>query len=106
RLAVSYRCPLPVVELARKILGALSPEGPPRAARDGAPIGMFGFPAAAQAELFVAGAVRDLVEREPLASVAVIARDEGAARRFFELVNDVPGSRLVLHGQFTFEPGL
>lgn len=106
RLAVSYRCPAPVVELARRVLGALAPEAPARAARDGAPIGTFHFPDEAQALLFLAGAARDLIEREPLASVAVIARNAGAARRFHALLAEVPEARLVLKGEFSFAPGI
>lgn len=106
RLAVSYRCPRPVVDLARHILGALAPEVPARAVRDGAPIGRFEFPDEAQAHLFLADAVCDLVDREPTASVAVIAHDGGCAARFFELVSERGPARLVLGGDFPFEPGI
>ncbi|WP_437303665.1 ATP-binding domain-containing protein [Sorangium sp. So ce388] len=106
RLAVSYRCPRPVTELARRLLGKLAPEAPARAARDGAPIGFFRFPGEAQAHLFLAGALRDLADREPRASVAVIARDPDAARQFHGLVADLPEARLVLDGAFSFEPGI
>lgn len=106
RLGTSYRCPRPVTELARHILGSLAPETPARAAREGAPVGFFHFPKEGQAGLFLAGALRDLIRREPHASVAVIARKADAARRFYELVADIPGARLVLQGEFSFEPGL
>jgi len=106
RLPVSYRCPRPIAELAREILGPLAPQSPTRAFRDGAPVGRFSFPDEAQAHLFLAGAVQDLLEREPRASVAVIASDAGTARRFHALVDELPASRLVLDGAFTFDPGL
>ncbi|WP_437808422.1 ATP-binding domain-containing protein [Sorangium sp. So ce1078] len=106
RLGVSYRCPQPVTELARRLLGKLAPEAPARAARDGAPIGLFRFPSEAQAHLFLAGALRDLAGREPRASVAVIARDEAAARQFHALIAELPEARLVLEGEFSFEPGI
>jgi DNA helicase IV len=106
RLAVSYRCPQPVTEVAREVLGHLAPEAPARAARDGVPVGFFQFPDDAQAHLFVAGAVRDLIASEPHASVAVIAADVEDARRFHELVAELPESRLVLHGEFSFDPGI
>ncbi|WP_441292138.1 ATP-binding domain-containing protein [Sorangium sp. KYC3313] len=106
RLAVSYRCPRPVAELARRLLGELAPEAPARAARDGAPVGLFRFPSEAQAHLFLAGALRDLVGREPRASVAVIARDAGAARELHALIAELPEARLVLEGAFSFEPGI
>jgi DNA helicase IV len=106
RLGVSYRCPRPIVELARRVLGGLAPEAPAQASRDGAPVGVFPFPDEATAHLFLAGALRDLADREPRASVAVIARDGDAARRFHALVADSAGARLVLDGAFTFEPGI
>ncbi|MEA2625510.1 MAG: ATP-dependent helicase UvrD/PcrA, partial [Candidatus Binatota bacterium] len=107
RLHTSYRCPRPVAELARHILGPLAAAGePPRAARDGAPVGLFHMPTEAQAHLFLAGALRDLTEREPRASVAVIAASADAARRFHEVLSEHPATRLVVHGEFGFEPGI
>ncbi len=106
RLSTSYRCPRPVAELARRILGALAPAGETRAAREGVPVGTFAFPTEQQTELFVAGAVRDLIDREPRASVAILAHDEETALRFFELLRELPEARLVRHGEFSFEPGI
>jgi DNA helicase IV len=106
RLPTSYRCPRPVAELARRLLGTMAPEGPVQAAREGAPIGMFRMPSEAQAHLFLVGALRDLVDREPRASVAVVAGTPDAARRIHTLLADVPEARLVLAGDFTFEPGI
>jgi DNA helicase IV len=106
RLAISYRCPTPVVELARRLLGALAPEAPARAARDGAPVGRFHFPDEGQAHLFLLGAVRDLAEREPLASIALIAHGAEAARQLHALAAASCDARLVLDGQFSFEPGI
>lgn len=106
RLAVSYRCPRPVAELARQLLGSLAPEAPARAAREGAPVGFFHFPDEGQAHLFIDGALRDLMEREPSASVAVLAHSPEAARRFHALIADSPDARLVLNGEFSFRPGI
>jgi DNA helicase-2/ATP-dependent DNA helicase PcrA len=106
RLPTTYRCPRPVAELARSLLGPLAPETPTQASREGAPIGRFHMPSEGQAHLFIAGALRDLVEREPGASVGVIAADQDAARRAHALVAELPEARLVLDGGFTFEPGI
>ena len=78
-------------KIARGILGALAPEAPARAARDGARVGSFHFPEEAQAHLFLCGALRDLVDREPRASVAIIARDAAAARSLHALVAELSG---------------
>ena len=67
----------------------------------------FDFPTEAHAHLFLAGAVRDLVEREPDASVAVIAELRPRSRaRFHRLLADLPEARLALDGRFTFRPGV
>jgi DNA helicase IV len=106
RLSVSYRCPRPITEYARALLGSLAPEAVTRAAREGAPIGVHRFPSEAQATLFLATALFDLMAREPRASVAVIAHSEDAARHAFEALEHVPQARLVLDGRFSFEPGI
>jgi DNA helicase IV len=95
-----------VTELARKILGHLAPASEPRASREGAPVGRFDFPTEQQAELFVVDAVRDLIEREPRASLAVLAHDTDTARRCYELIRELPEARLVLNGDFSFDPGI
>ena len=106
RLPVSYRCPRPIAQLARAILGPLAPAQPVRTAREGAPVGRFSFPGEPQAHLFLAGALRELLESEPHAAVAVICHDAGTARRVAAVVAELPASRLVLDGRFSFEPGL
>ncbi len=106
RLETSYRCPRPVSELAQVVLGPLAPKRPAAAARDGAKVGRFAFPTEAQAWLFLAGALEDLLHHEPHASAAVIAHDEAAARRFATVLEGLPQARLVLDGSFTFAPGI
>jgi DNA helicase IV len=106
RLAVGYRCPAPVAAFAQAVLGPLAPPEPPRAGRPGAPVSRFDFPAEAHAHLFLVEALRDLLEREPLASVAVIAASPATARAVHRLVADLPEARLVLDGAFGFRPGL
>src|SRR5262249_20908690 len=106
RLPISYCCPEPVPDLARSILGGHAPRGAARSARQGAPVGHFHFPEENQGHLFLAGAVRDLASREPRASVAVICRDPDAARKLHALWEDMREARLVLAGEFCFEPGI
>jgi DNA helicase IV len=106
RLAVSYRCPEPVAELAHRVIAPLSEHAAPRAARSGVLVGHFHFPEPDQAQLFVANALRELLEREPAASAAIIAQEPERATRLFELLRDAPRARLVLDGEFSFEAGL
>lgn len=105
RLQVSYRCPRPVVELARQVLGAQAPEAA-ATGRAGAPVGFHHFPDEAQAQLFIGEALRDLVAREPHASVGVIASSPESAKTIYRVVSDQPWARLVSDGEFTFEPGV
>jgi len=106
RLFVSYRCPRPIFELAQGILGHLASPAGKSAARDGVPVGHFAFPSAELATLFCTGELVDLVQREPEASIAVVAHDAEAARRFHALLPERAQARLVLSGEFTFEPGI
>ncbi|MBU8898093.1 DNA helicase [Corallococcus sp. H22C18031201] len=106
RLQVSYRCPKPVVTLAQHVLGPLAPAAPARPGRDGAPVGFHHFPDEAQTWLFLGDALRDLVLREPHASVGVIASSRDAAESFYRVIADMPWARLVRDGEFSFEPGV
>jgi DNA helicase IV len=106
RLETTYRCPRPIAELAHAILGPLAPPAAPRAGRDGVPVSRFDFPTEAHAHLFLAGAIRDLLEREPRASVAVVAHAPEVARSIHRLLADLPEARLALDGKFTFRPGV
>lgn len=106
RLAISYRCPRPIFEIAQAILGPLASTTPQSAAREGAPVGHFHFPNPTLANLFCANEVSDLLQREPRASIAVILPDAQAARRFHALLPESARARLVLAGEFEFEPGI
>ena len=106
RLQVSYRCPRPIAELARQVLGPIAPQAPTVSGREGAPVGRYDFPAEAHASLFLVDAIRDLLDREPHASLGVVARNPESAQAFYSLVEDLPQARLVLNGEFTFQPGV
>ncbi|HSP78949.1 MAG TPA: ATP-binding domain-containing protein, partial [Myxococcaceae bacterium] len=96
----------PVTELARAVLGAQGPSEAVQAGREGAPVGFHHFPDEAQAHLFIGEALRELMEREPHASVAVIASSTEQAQAFHRVVSDMAWARLVLGGEFSFEPGV
>ena len=106
RLATTYRCPRPVAELAQAVLGPLAPAGPPRAGKEGVPVARFDFPTEAHAQLFLVGALRDLLEREPEASAAVVCNGPELARGFHRLLADLPEARLALDGRFSFRAGV
>lgn len=106
RLQVSYRCPKPITELAQQILGTQAPVDAAKSGREGAPVGMHVFPDEAQGQLFLADALRHLLDRERDASVGIIASTPEAARRIYQVLEEVPEARLVLDGEFSFAPGI
>lgn len=106
RLQVSYRCPLPITRFARHVLGPLMNDAAEVTGREGPPVGNHHFPDEAHAFLFAAEAVRDLAEREPHASIAIIASTPAVAQRIYRLFEEMPWARLVLDGNFSFEPGV
>nr|MDQ3037402.1 ATP-binding domain-containing protein [Myxococcota bacterium] len=106
RLSVSYRCPQPIVTLAQTILGREAPDAPAKAARGGAPIARDAFQGEPHAMLVLADALRDLLDREPRAAIAVIAESADTAHRVHAALADLPRTRLVIDGDFGFDPGL
>lgn len=106
QLQVSYRCPLPIAEFARKVLGTQAAESTPLTGREGPPVGRHHFPDEAHASLFIGEAVRELMAREPHASVAIVASAPDAAARVYRVLEDMNWARLVTHGDFSFEPGV
>jgi len=107
-LRVSYRSTRQIMEAALDVLGPLSTEQRPTVPRSGADVEVLGFGSAGEAALLLARALRDLVVREPLASVALIARHPEQARAYFDalIAAEVPGLRLVDDQNFCFRPGI
>ncbi len=105
-LAVSYRCPAPISQLAHHVLGPLAPPEAPAAGRPGVPIGFHRFPQAGPQILAVQDALTDLVEREPLASIGVLTRSRPAAERWAQTLQHLTEARLVIDGGFSFDPGI
>jgi len=107
-LRVSYRSTREIVECALHVLGPLGGDVRPVAPRRGLPVEAFGFGSAGEASDFLARALRDLVQREPLASVALIARHPEQALLYFDALAaaEVPELRLVADQDFTFRAGI
>jgi len=68
----------------------------------------FAFGSAGECTDFLALALRDLVQDDPLASVALIARHPEQARLYYEalLLAEVPELRLVADQDFSFRAGI
>ena len=106
-LRIAYRSTAEVMRVAQEVLGPYAGETP-AATRHGADVEAHAFSEIGQAVDFIAGALRDLSAREPLANVAVIARHPGHARLYFEGLEkaEVPRLELVAAQDFSFSPGV
>jgi len=105
-LETSYRCTRPILEFGQAVLGPLAPEEPPRATREGAEVSTSHVSTELHASLVLAEALSDLFDREPLAQVAIIAREDQTAERLHDALAQQVPVRLVLDGRFSFKPGI
>jgi DNA helicase-2/ATP-dependent DNA helicase PcrA len=107
-LRISYRSTRQIVDCALHVLGPLMGDERPQVPRLGAEVEVFRFGSSGEACEFFVRILRDLVHREPLSSVALIARHTEQARLYFEALSaaEVPGLRLVADQDFSFRPGI
>jgi DNA helicase II / ATP-dependent DNA helicase PcrA len=107
-LRIAYRSTREILVLARHAMGPLPIDVPAEAKRSGAPVEAFRFSAAGEAVGFLAEALRDLLLREPRATVALLARHAEQADRYFEGLRraEVASLRRVRAQDFTFRPGI
>jgi DNA helicase II / ATP-dependent DNA helicase PcrA len=107
-LRLSYRSTAEVMQLARAILGPdLAPEDP-LVARHGAPVELHRFGDVGEGVGFLAEALRALSGREPMASVAIVARYPAQADVYYQGLRraEVPALRRIRHHDFEFQPGI
>jgi DNA helicase-2/ATP-dependent DNA helicase PcrA len=107
-LTITYRSTRQVMELSQYVLGPLQDGENAVIARDGAPVGYFEFGDQGEAVAFLGEALRGLMQREPSASVALIARFPQQADLYHEAlrVAEVPKLRRVRREDFTFTAGI
>src|ERR1039457_350255 len=107
-LRIAYRSTREILSLARHAMGPLPMDVPAEAKRSGAPVEAFRFSAAGAAVGFLAEALRDLLLREPRATVAFLPRHAEQADRYFEGLRraEVASLRRVRAQDFTFRPGI
>lgn len=107
-LKITYRSTRQVMALAHHVLGPLHDPSDDLIARDGAPVSYFGFSDMGEAVAFLGEALRNLMQREPTASVALITRYPQQAQAYYEALHiaEVPRLRLVARQDFTFLPGI
>jgi DNA helicase-2/ATP-dependent DNA helicase PcrA len=107
-LRISYRSTEPIIEFAQGVLGHLADADAPKATRGGAPVELFRFSHSGDAVGFLAEGLRLLMQEEPLASVAVIARYPEQADMFFGGLKkaETPHVRRIADQDFPFKPGI
>jgi len=107
-LKLSYRSTHEILDFATHVLGPLRNEVSGEAIRHGLPVEAMNFVSTGEAVGFLSEALRSLVRREPLASVAVVARyPEQADTVHRGLVHgEVPNLRRIAEQDFPFRPGV
>ncbi|MGZ3452328.1 MAG: ATP-binding domain-containing protein [Polyangiales bacterium] len=107
-LQIGYRSTRQVLDLAREVLGPIAPKTPPIATRDGAPVERHRFHDQGTAAAFLASALRDLSQREPMASIALISRFAWQADMYWDVLSqsEVPNLRRVRAQDFAFRAGV
>lgn len=107
-LRISYRSTVEIMNFAQHVLGEVEQGPSGKAVRTGAPVELFKFTHAGDAVGFLGEALREVVRREPLSSIALIARHPEQADMYYEgLVNsEVPNVRRVAEQDFSFKPGV
>lgn len=107
-LKITYRSTRQIMQLAHHVLGPLHDPNDDLMARDGAPVAYYGFSDVGESVAFLADALRNLMQREPNASVALIARFPQQSRLYYDALRiaEVPRLRLVAHQDFKFTPGI
>jgi DNA helicase-2/ATP-dependent DNA helicase PcrA len=106
---VSYRSSREIVEFSTSVLGDLrEDEGETLVARGGPPVELFRFTDRGACVAFLADALRELVDEEPLASVAVLTPSPEASGVYHRGLAAVglPKLRRVERQDFEFTPGI
>ncbi|HEX3774177.1 MAG TPA: 3'-5' exonuclease, partial [Polyangiaceae bacterium] len=107
-LKLSYRSTAEIVEFSRAVLGPLASKDEPVAVRGGAPVELYPFGHTGDALAFLAESLRELMQTEPSASVAVVTRYPEQADVYYEGLKrgEVPYLRRIADQDFPFKPGI
>ncbi|MGC4088364.1 MAG: 3'-5' exonuclease [Polyangiaceae bacterium] len=107
-LKLSYRSTHEIIEFARQVLGPLSSPDAPEATRSGAPVELFSFSHTGDAVAFLAESLRELLNEEPNASIAVVTRFPEQADAYYDGLKrgEVPRLRRISDQDFPFKAGV
>ncbi|MCA9692488.1 MAG: AAA family ATPase [Myxococcales bacterium] len=101
RLTESYRCPPAVERLARALFS-----GEPAAVRAAGPVQATAFHGALPLCVELCASLAEFTERDPRATVAIVARDASTARRLHHVIARGLPAHLALAGDVRFAPGV
>ncbi|HEY4105755.1 MAG TPA: 3'-5' exonuclease [Polyangiaceae bacterium] len=107
-LKLSYRSTAEIIEFSRAVLGPLASQDEPVAVRSGAPVELYTFGHTGDALAFLAESLRELMQTEPSASVAVVTRYPEQADVYYDGLKrgEVPYLRRIAAQDFPFKPGV
>ena len=107
-LKLSYRSTKPIIDFSRAVLGPLASKDAPVATREGTPVDLFQHGHTGDAVATLSEALRELMQSEPQASVAVITRFPEQADLYFGGLQraEVPYLRRVADQDFSFKSGV
>jgi DNA helicase-2/ATP-dependent DNA helicase PcrA len=107
-LKLSYRSTKPIIDFSRAVLGPLASTDAPVATREGTPVDLFTHGHTGDAVATLSEALRELMQNEPQASVAVITRYPEQADLYFGGLQraEVPYLRRVAEQDFSFKAGV
>jgi len=107
-LKIGYRSTNEIMSAAKKVIGEHSVNTVWHSTRHGVPVDVFRFRERGAMIAFLADTLEDLAIREPLASVAVLARTQETAQTLFEGLQrtDLTNMRYISDQEFSFTPGI
>jgi DNA helicase-2/ATP-dependent DNA helicase PcrA len=108
-LRVTYRSSREIMHFAQLVLGDLLEDDEPAiTTRKGPPVEIFRFTDRGACVAFLADALRDLCQAEPLASVAILTHSATASELYFQGLSrsEIPRLRRVVDQEFSFEAGI
>ena len=107
-LQIGYRSTNEIMSAAKMVIGEHSVNTVWHSTRHGAPVDVFRFRERGAMVAFLADTLEDLAIREPLASVAVLARTQETALILYEGLQrtDLANMRFISDQEFSFTPGI
>jgi DNA helicase-2/ATP-dependent DNA helicase PcrA len=107
-LKVSYRSSQQIMDLATSLLGTLQEDDEIVTTRTGPPVELFRLTDRGACVAFLSDVLRDLMEAEPTASVAVLTPSPVASDVYFEGLQraELPRLRRIRDGEFPFKAGI